>query len=435
MTSSNQDRIAAKPRGVAPAWIAVLAFLLLAGLSVAPFVSEEADMAGYTLPWVHATGGVKPWMPYDRPEMSYPPFMMCVWTAVAAVGRVLHVAPWGKAAIFLVKLPNLLAYALGSILCAACLRRFTDARRVALAYALCLPVWFNAAVWGQCDAMLALAVVALVIALLNDRPGLAGALAGWALSIKLQAVVVLPMAVVYTARRFGCKAVARAGGMAAVVLAALILPMAAAGRIAGVETSYTGTVGLFPYLSIDAFNPWALVKLFNIHVRHLPPQTARLDSVRWIGPVTPKRIGLLLFAGFTAFLMIGLWRRPTRANAALSAGLTAYGFYMLATQMHERYVIVAAALLALTAASGGGRIYLAVMIPALLNQVKSQVSEHDDYVHATTAGMTRMFDVVTAVVSAANCTIFLWICRVYWRRVIRSKAESEIQPGQASAVA
>ena len=401
----------------------VVVGMFLCGLAVAPWAWHVGDMAGSWLPWARATGGLRPWAAYGRPDCNYPPFMIYLWTAVEAVLRLLHASPWGRAAVTLVKLPNLVACAGGAALCAVGLRPVAGpavARRVAVVYALCLPVWFNAAVWGQCDAMECVALLAAVVALIGGRPAVGGACVGWALSIKPQAVVILPVAVVYGFRRFGAVAVLRAATIAAAVVVLLVLPIAAGGRLREARLAYTGSVGFFSRLSIDAFNPWALVTLFDTYVRHRSgPQ---LDTARWWGPITPRHVGLLAFGGFTTFLSVGLYRRPTRYNAALMAGLTAYGFYMLATEMHERYVIPAAALLALCAASGGGRTYLAVMVPALINQVKSLVSENCDAAGTVTPHLQHVFDAVKLVVSVANCLLFFWVSRSYYRKVVVQSA-------------
>jgi Gpi18-like mannosyltransferase len=366
------------------------------------------------LPWMRATRGLFPWRAYSIPNCNYPPFMLYIWTAAEALERLahLHHHPRFLFAILLVKLPNLLAYTAGSLLCLHGLKPvlgLAAARSIAIAYTLCLPLWFNAAIWGQCDAMLCLALLAALIALLNDRPLLAAATVGWALSIKLQAIVILPAAVVYTLRRFGLPTTLKSALTALSLLALILLPMVLAGYTRQTRLSYSGAVGLYPFLSIDTFNPWSLVTLFNLFIRHLPPALATSDAQLWFHLITPRQIGLLAFSAYTLWLMLHLYRSPTRYNAALTAGLTAYSFFMLSTQMHERYIIPAAALLTLcTTHPTGRRLYLAIMIPAMLNQLKGMAAQLL-FPHSDPATIQHLMNRITLSLSTLNLLLFLWI--------------------------
>jgi Gpi18-like mannosyltransferase len=390
------------------------------GLIVAPWIFQPSDMYECWLPWMRATRGLFPWRAYSVANCNYPPFMLYVWTACQAAERMIPLHGEAKLllAITLVKLPNLLAYAAGALLCSRCLRSLigeTAANSIAFAYALCLPVWFNAALWGQCDAMLSLAMLAAIIALMSGRPAIAGACVGWALAIKLQAVVIVPVMIVYAGRRLGIHAALKAILTAVAMMGVFLLPMIIAGYGQSVRLSYFGAVGLYPYLSIGALNPWALVSLFEICASHLPGNIATSDGQLWLGFTTPRQIGFVAFACFTLWVMLALYRRPTRFNAALSAGLMAYGFFMLSTQMHERYVIPAAALLTLCCGRGGLRIYLAVMIPASLNQIKGLAGPLLNS-HFDATMVQRIMNGITLPLATLNLCLFVWVCMQARRR-------------------
>src|SRR5204862_2444744 len=115
------------------------------------------------------------------------------------------------AAVALLKLPNILAW-LGHVpLCAIGLRRsfgVRAARISALLVALSPPLFVNAALWGQFDALLSLGVTAALVGLLNGRWVRGGAALGLALATKLLAVVVAPVAAVWTWRRSGARPLA-----------------------------------------------------------------------------------------------------------------------------------------------------------------------------------------------------------------------------------
>jgi Gpi18-like mannosyltransferase len=414
-------------------WFALTALsVVIAGTALSPWIFEQADMSGCWLPWARATKGYLPWNAYTLATCNYPPFMLYVLTVVEAVVRLTSRSPWGAAAVTLVKLPSIIACVGGAYACFAGLRRIAGenpATSIAFLYLLCPPLLFNAVLWGQFDAILCLAMVTAIIALMNDRPLLSGALVGWALSIKLQAIVIIPVVCVYVLRKQGCLKLLQSGGMAAVVVAAIAAPMVIGGQGRASRLAYTGAVDYFPFLSNDAFNLWALVKQCNIHILHLADARSMNDSVHMLGALSAKHIGMLAFSGYVLFLITGLSLRPTADHAALASGMSAFAFFMLLTQMHERYSIPAVALLTLCVFSKSGKVYLCVMIPSFINQVKSLISENYGYRHHTTPAMQQCFDCITVVVSLANAVAFIYATGAYYRQVYRAQDPGTQHPG------
>ncbi len=321
---------------------------------LAPLFYFKFDVYGCWVPWARASGGRRPWDIYRlRADCNYPPVLLYLWTATQAAVRGLPVLRHHRLTLELFKLPNVLAWAAGVPLCDRGLRRPfgpAPARAAAVAYALSLPLLLDAAVWGQYDAILCLALVAVLVALAGGRPVLAGALTGMSLGLKFQAVVLLPAVGTYALRRFGPARTAAAVAAGLAVLVALSAPFALAGQGRPMRAAYTGAVGFYPQLTVNAGNAWQPVRLVNLYLRHLPAAAAESDAPRWVGPVTPKRVGLAAFAAYTGFLVAGLWHRPDGVTLVRCAGLTAFAFFMLPTEIHERYLVPAAVILALPVA-------------------------------------------------------------------------------------
>ena len=404
-----------------PNRLAVLGIAI--GVVLAPLFWYEFDVFQCWVPWATVTGGLRPWAVYRGPTRypcNYPPVLPYLWTATAAVRRACPVLRQRPLTLELFKLPNLLAWATGTVVCDRGLRRpwgAPRARAAAVAYALCVPLLLDAAVWGQYDAILSLALVAATVALIDGRPVLAGAVGGLALGIKFQAVAVGPAAAVYCWRRFGP---ARTGGAAAAavgVLAAVAAPFVVAGQGRAVRAAYTDAVDFYPALTLNAGNVWQPLRLANLYLRHEPPSRAETDAVRWAGPVTPERVGLGLFAGYTAAVLAGLWRRPDGPTLARAAGLSAFAFFMLPTQMHERYLVPAAALLAVAAGLGRGdrRVYAGVAASAAAHLALQQYRD-SAWPAARPPGVGRAwFDAPLLVLSGIDLALFVWASVRYAR--------------------
>jgi hypothetical protein len=294
-------------------------------------------------------------------------------TAVEGVRLSLRAAEAGGIAVLLVKLPNLVAAAAHGPLAAAGLARvFGDAaaRRAAVFLALSPALFVNAALWGQFDALLSALVLAAVLALLHDRPALAGVALGAALSTKLLAVVAVPLALVWTLRRRGLRGVLALAASAVAVMAALAVPYAAAGAGARVWQAYSGAVDYYPFRTVEAYNGWYLLDRYDIFVRGLAARDARLDTREIAAGVTFRHLGLGLLAAYTAALLALLWRRPTPAALAWTLVAQFFAFFMLPTQMHQRYILPAAVLAALVAplTRRGAVLFFVLAATATLNQ-------------------------------------------------------------------
>ncbi|HEU4329115.1 MAG TPA: hypothetical protein VFS21_38610 [Roseiflexaceae bacterium] len=243
----------------------------------------------------------------------------------------------------LIKLPGLLADAATTVLIYLWALRWRGRRGAALVaalYALAPPVWINVAWWGQVDALLMLPLVASM--LLLDRAGGRWAWLAWAaaLLIKTQAILLAPLLAVATLRRHGCAGLARGAAAAGALLAAGFAPLILVGKGAGLAESYLGAVGRFPRTTSRAFNLWYLAL----------GGRSESDAALALGPLSYRTLGILLIGAAAALICAALLRRadgPARVHAAAALALA---FFALPTQIHERYLFLSLAFLALSMA-------------------------------------------------------------------------------------
>lgn len=402
-----------------PYMLAALVFCL--GLLAAPLVYFHYDMVGCWLPWSRATQGTAPWDIYQT-DCNYPPFVPYLLTLSEKARLLLGASEAGPVSVTLIKAPYLIAFAAGVPLCWWGLRKpfgAASARAAAVLYALCLPLFINAAIWGQTDALLSLALIAALVALLNEKLTWAGAAMGWALSIKLQAIVLVPALIVFVARKYGAKALLRPLAVGLFLLALIALPHVLGGSAKPMLASYTHATDFFPRRTLGAYNGWYLLDGFDTKIRRLPEQFARADNRSVLGPVTFKHIGLILFGTYLLFLLAGLWRRPDPSTLILACAMSVFAFFMLPTQMHDRYIVPAAALLVLGAVQSRPALvlFLGVSATASLNQLNALLRHN----LTTLNTMTPVIDTATlgvgGIVALANIVLLAWATRRYWRQV------------------
>ena len=271
-------------------------------------------------------------------------------------------APLPPITLLLIKLPGVLADLATVALLYLWSRRWraaTGAAGLAALYALAPPVWMNVAWWGQVDAILVLPIL-LMIALLERARG-RWSWVCWviALLIKPQAIVFAPVLFIATLRRYGSRGLLAGGSLAAALAGLGCAPLLLAGQGPGLLQAYIGSVGRFPQLTNRAYNLWYLVTL----------GAGGADTGQGLGPLSFRLIGVILMGGAALLVCVALLQRSDAAARALGAAVLALAFFTLPTQIHERYLFLALALLVMSAAADRSVLgaFVIVMIAATLN--------------------------------------------------------------------
>ncbi|WP_027094720.1 glycosyltransferase 87 family protein [Cohnella thermotolerans] len=196
-------------------------------------------------------------------------------------------------------------------------------------------------VWGQVDLLHGMLMV-LAIASVPKRPWLSGLVMALAVLTKFQAVTVVPIIGIYLLAE---RVRTRRWQPALQWLAAFLVPWlvtaayfgAAGGLGAMIRQAYTDAVGKYTSVTMNAMNVW-------FHITGISPATA--DTTKIMGVVTYRALGLMTFAAAAAFVCVYVvlaTRRRLPAEAVLfkAAASINLAFFMLPTEIHERYGIPA----------------------------------------------------------------------------------------------
>ncbi|MDQ3929889.1 MAG: hypothetical protein M3328_12190, partial [Chloroflexota bacterium] len=253
--------------------------------------------------------------------------------------------------------------------------RVENACLAAAAYMLNPGVIFDTGYWGSFNSLLGLFALGSLAALVLGRGELSTVLLLLAVLVKPQAMTIVPVVLWLVFTRYGLKTVLR-GGLLALCMAVLIgLPFLAAGQLSVALAKTTGDyVGYFPFVSLNAHNPWWLLSLaFG---------TARLpDNEALVFGLTLRHVGLALF-GLCILAITILGARAYRRRLALgspgtnwlpfeAAALASIGFFALSTEVHENHLYLAVPFLAVVAwrSTGMWRGYWFLSVVWLLNMV------------------------------------------------------------------
>jgi Gpi18-like mannosyltransferase len=211
------------------------------------------------------------------------------------------------------------------------------------------PFWLVSAYWGQVDAVAAVPFALALWCALEDRFVPAWVALAAALLIKPQTAAFAPVLAVWQFRRLGPRALLAlvAGGVAGLFLAyCTALPFAPAGNpatvLAWLAARYAAAVAKAPFATVSAFNLYSIAW-----------QPFHSDATPVFGlPVRYWGLGLAVVA--VGAMLFALRDRERSLLAVTAAALAAP--YVVATRMHERYLLpalVAGTLLALVDRTSG----------------------------------------------------------------------------------
>ena len=382
---------ARRQRG-ARAAVGSLAVLLIVGLLLRltiayvllPGSGFESDIGTFTA-WALQLGQHGPGTFYATAGFAdYPPGYLYVLWLLGGLGSFLaplaH-ADAGAATAALIKLPPMLMdIAVGALLyflVRSWRAHRPDAQRLAFTaaalYVLNPVTWYDSAVWGQTDAAGALVILLTVAALLRGNSEGASALAVVAALIKPQfGVVALPVVAIVLLRRHllrpgtnprnpgllpeqlrgwfevedGVWRLVSSGVTALIVLLLFLVPFSM--DVVRFINQMTGTAGGYPWLSVNAYNAWALVGSGGSGPLAFGGGWSS-DTVGLLGPLPGVLIGgILLAVGFAVGILRLAWQDDRRSVVAVTVFL-ALAFFMLPTRVHERYMFPIFGLLPLLA--------------------------------------------------------------------------------------
>lgn len=201
--------------------------------------------------------------------------------------------------------------------------------------------------WGQYDAPFTLFVVLALFALNRDRTLLAWLFFGVALLLKQPAIFIAPVLLVLSFRRYGWRTTLTGVALCAALGALAVLPFLLTSGVDALSP-YLKMNGAFPYLTNNAYNFW--YALASIYKGSVVKFLEYPDTGALLGGITFQSAGMILFGIFVLLVTVVMWRRYREKLELVWAAALYMGFFMLPTQVHERYLYPAAVLMLLAVA-------------------------------------------------------------------------------------
>ena len=322
--------------------LGILVRLIIAYVALPPEAGFAADLNSFRA-WASELGTRGPWGFYARGIfVDYLPGYMWILWAISSLGALITGSTDPGA---LIKLPAILADGLLVVATARLAADLGAPRRgqllAAVAIAVGPMVWLDSAVWGQVDAVGTAALLLSLSALIRGSTVRGAILAALAAVLKPQFGILIPIVAALafvrarSARDPWAFVVAGLAGAATIALVALPFGLTLPDVVAKVAEAAGG----YPYLSVNAWNPWALIEVGGRAVVTATGWASDIDPLPLIG-VPGVAIGSAAIA--TAVLgAMRYVRRDTAIRTVTAVTILAIAFFVLPTRVHERYLFPA----------------------------------------------------------------------------------------------
>ncbi|MGI0532500.1 hypothetical protein KFD70_08965 [Bacillus pfraonensis] len=267
--------------------------------------------------------------------VNYPPFFLAI---LGIYGKVL--AAFNLQAVagdVLVRIPPILFDMVAIIILAIASKKIENPfiRAILVTFLALNPaVLLDGPIWGQIDMLHAILMVCSIL-LLVSNPLLSGVIFAIALLAKFQSIVIAPVFAIYFLKVMWEK---REFKPLFKYILGFCIPLLIFGVYFVVhgtfydmlQQGYLSAVGTFPTVTLNAMNIW-------YYIIGITPDVS--DSIIILPHLSLKRVGLLILAVavFLAWLYVFFNRKCSTVVLLKASTFICFAFYMLPTQMHERY--------------------------------------------------------------------------------------------------
>jgi Gpi18-like mannosyltransferase len=268
---------------------------------------------------------------YSINKSFYPPVSIYIFWIVGAFYKLLFSSSFDiNTTLFtiLIKGPANLADIAAAYLIFVTIKKYADFKKAYLSmifYVFNPAIIYNSAIWGQVDSIYTLFCLLALIMIVSDKLELAGAFMAIAILTKPQSLVILPFVALLIIKKRNPFRIAKSLTAFVFVLLVLALPFFQKTSLYQLLNIYSSGYGGFAYNSVNAFNLWSFLGFWK------PDNTTFLF-------LNYKQWGYILFGLlfiYVVFITIG-----TKNDKYIyyASAILFFGFFMIFTRVHERYL-------------------------------------------------------------------------------------------------
>jgi Gpi18-like mannosyltransferase len=276
-------------------------------------------------------------------------------------------------------------------------------------------IMYNTAYWGQIDSANTLFMFLSIIFLIHKKYIPSTIFIVLAVLTKIQSIVLVPIIGIVLLMNSNVKKIVQILFIDVATIFIVLLPYILGGTFWKIIKVIFDSVDRYPLVTANTYNIWFLVSPRTPSVFW----TTLRDSTQIFG-ISLKIIGLSLLAIYTLIVIYQLIKKHDANNIILGAASMAFAFFMLPTQIHERYLFPFFALFVLIALNNRKYlwIYVILSVTSLFNlmMVFPFYSKHIIFypIQILLSLMMRFFSFINLaiLISLVNILVFIYFSKI-----------------------
>jgi Gpi18-like mannosyltransferase len=328
-----------KREAVILAALLIFAFLIRLALFLVPGCKNDLGINAY---WFNTAASHGPRVFYNlMPDWTdYPPFNVYIFWLFGSLSNAISSLLGTDIIMYIIKLPANLFDMATAFLIFFFVRKhltFNKALMATAFYAFNPAVVFDAAIWGQLDAIYTFFLVLSLFLMFDSKPKWAAVSFMIGVLTKPQSIALAPLLIFLTFRKYSWRGLFTSVLVAVLTVFAVIIPFEWSNPVTFLSKIYFAAYGHYGYVTLNAFNVWSFVGM------------KVSDAGSWF-LASYNMIGWAMFGVLSAFTLYFVYKRFSMSDklpVIFAAFVFFFGFFMLPTRMHERYLFPAISMLAL----------------------------------------------------------------------------------------
>lgn len=371
-------------------------FAFIIRLILFPIPGYEVDLNTFSS-WFGTAAQYGPRIFYNVVSWcDYPPFNVYIFWGLGSIANSYSIFGTPQMFYLIKLLPSLFDIATTAVIFVYLRKqtKFSTSLLVAILYVFNPAIIINSAVWGQFDSIYTFFLLVSITLFLSSKPKLSIVFLIISLLTKPQSIAIAPLMVFLIFKKYGWKTLLTSLLAGIVTAFAVIIPFEWNNPIVFLSNIYFGALEGYAYTSVNAFNFWAFGGLW---VR----ETTILFATGWL--LFGALVGLVLYTVHKRFHI------SEQLLVLFSAFILFFGFFMLPTRIHERYLFPALSILALSLPflKKMRPIYIVLSFTCFINQLYVLY-----YLNLGTFIPTG--DLVVIGVSLINLVTFIYVLMLLW---------------------
>ncbi len=334
--------------------IYLLYFVIVIGfifrLYLAPHTGHSSDISLFRY-WSNAATELGLFGMYSADFfLDYPPGYMYILYIISSIADIFSIDKYGELYVLMLKLPSIIADLLSGFFIYQIAKKHIGEHKglvLSILFIFAPTIIFNSAVWGQVDSLYSLLAILSIYLASLDKVVPTAIIYGIALSTKPQSLLFGPILLYYMIEKNDLKKLIKAIFYGGLTFYIMTIPISKGYDILAVIDFYLNTFSGYKYLTVNAFNIYALFDLNWVSLDRL----IYADIINTI--IIPLVCVLAAYYFFTT---------KDKEKYLTSANLIMILFFSLCTMMHERYLFPALFISILSVAVSGKIKYLILFL-------------------------------------------------------------------------